>query len=205
MAICAAARGGESERGGEREGEGTHGDDGADEEGVVVAQDEVVRAPEARVELGGGVGLRVLERVAGEREAAAGRGRERGCEAVARGREESPGEADEGGGGDALVVAGLCGDEGLEGGGVGGAGRVARPDALRRATNYVSAREAGCDAGGGGGGGRTHGDVVSEVRLDKGKDAAAEEIWFAGARGGSISGSRGEMTGGRIEGEEGSY
>ena len=73
MAICAAARGGESERGGERAGEGTHGDDGADEEGMVVAQDEVVRAPEARVELGGGVGLRVLERVAGEREAAAWR------------------------------------------------------------------------------------------------------------------------------------
>ena len=54
-------------------GRGTHGDDGADEEGVVVAQDDVVCAPEARVELCRGVCLRVLERVAGEGEAAAWR------------------------------------------------------------------------------------------------------------------------------------
>ena len=66
---------------------------------------------------------------------------------------ESPGEADEGGGGDALAVAvaGLCGDEGLEGVGVCGAGRVAGPNALRRATGYVSAGGAGCDASDAGG------------------------------------------------------
>ena len=62
----------ERKRAGEREG-GTHGDDGADEEGVVVAQDDVVCAPEARVELCCGVCLRVLERVAGEGEATAWR------------------------------------------------------------------------------------------------------------------------------------
>ena len=78
MAICAAARGRrsvEGKRAGERGrgGRGTHGDDGADEEGVVVAQDDVVCAPEARVELCCGVFLRVLERVAGEGEAAAWR------------------------------------------------------------------------------------------------------------------------------------
>ena len=64
--------GDEQSRESAREG-GTHGDDGADEEGVVVAQDDVVCAPEARVELCRGVFLRVLERVAGEGEAAAWR------------------------------------------------------------------------------------------------------------------------------------
>ena len=66
---------------------------------------------------------------------------------------ESPGEADEGRGRGALAVAvaGLCGDEGLEGVGVCGAGRVAGPDALRRATGYVSAGGAGCDASDAGG------------------------------------------------------
>jgi hypothetical protein len=47
-------------------GRGTHRDDGADDEGVVVAEDLVVRALEADVELGGGVLLHVLQRAAGE-------------------------------------------------------------------------------------------------------------------------------------------